>query len=91
MRKKIFETEITYSKEKMSIATPISQLKQLDEIQKSTYTQSLANKLRKSAAQTNLQELYKPLLVGQKEQLAAQKDSTSELKKLTKLSRTDKY
>jgi hypothetical protein len=84
--KKIFETEITYSKEKMSIATPISQLKQLDEIQKSTYTQSLANKLRKSAAQTNLQELYKPLLGGQKEQLAAQKDSTSELKKLTKLS-----
>jgi hypothetical protein len=70
----------------MSIATPISQLKQLDEIQKSTYTQSLANKLRKSAAQTNLQELYKPLLVGQKDQLAAQKDSTSELKKLTKLS-----
>jgi hypothetical protein len=70
----------------MSIATPISQLKQLDEIQKSTYIQSLANKLRKSAAQTNLQELYKPLLVGQKEQLTAQKDSTSELKKLTKLS-----
>jgi hypothetical protein len=70
----------------MSIATPISQLKQLDEIQKSTYTQSLANKLKKSAAQTNLQELYKPLLAGQKEQLAAQKDSTSELKKLTKLS-----
>jgi hypothetical protein len=34
-------------------------LKQLDEIQKSTYTQSLANKLRKSAAQTNLQELYR--------------------------------
>jgi hypothetical protein len=70
----------------MSIATPISQLKQLDEIQKSTYTQSLANKLRKSAAQTNLQELYKPLLAGQKEQLSAQKDSTSELKKLTKSS-----
>jgi hypothetical protein len=70
----------------MSIATPISQLKQLDEIQKSTYTQSLANKLRKSAAQTNLQELYRPLLAGQKDQLAAQKDSTSELEKFSKLS-----
>jgi hypothetical protein len=65
-------------------------LKQLDKIQNSTYTQSLANKLRKSAVQTNLQELYKPLLAGQKEQLSAQKDSTSELKKLSKLSSEQK-
>jgi hypothetical protein len=63
-----------------------SKINQQDETQKSTYTQSLANKLRKSAAQTNLQELYRPLLAGQKEQLSAQKDSTSELKNLSKLS-----
>jgi hypothetical protein len=74
----------------MSIASPISQLKQLDEIQKSIYTESLANKLRKSATQTNLQELNRPLLAGQTDQLAAQKDSTSELKRLIKLSSEQK-
>ena len=53
----------------MSVTTLVADLKKLVTVNNELYNQSLNNKLQKSSAQIKLQEVYKPLLKKQEEQI----------------------